>query len=416
MSSINDMLKSGNSNGYSIGNRMKPYSDVHIYPSILESQSKFTDKEKLELTKKGFRWHVYYSYLNPATGKMERQPPIRLSVNRNFPEFDQRRKRIFIIKSEVENLLKQGYSPYAKSNTNKKHSIRDAITFALSIKKNHLEETTYNDYYSRSSKFLDWLTSHGLDSDLVSNFTNKHANAFLNDTLTTAGPRSRNNYKSVLSALFSVLKQNEIVGENYFFDIKPLKANPTRNKSYSETQLDGIISHLEANDPYLLSYIKLFSFNFLRPVELCRLKCSDIDLSEGVLYIRAKNKKDKVKKIPSILIPELSAFDLSNHNHFVFTANDKPGPWTTTEKNKRGYFGKRFLKIKKQLNLGTEYTLYSFRHTYSSKLYRELRKEYNVQESLEKLQLITGHESLSGLKNYLRSIDAELPEDWSGML
>ncbi|GIJ94491.1 hypothetical protein CAPN002_17090 [Capnocytophaga stomatis] len=57
--------------------------------------------------------------------------------------------------------------------------------------------------------------------------------------------------------------------------------------------------------------------------------------------------------------------------------------------------------------------MYSFRHTFITKLYRELRTQYGQMETYDKLMLITGHSTLLALQQYLRDIDAELPEDYS---
>ena len=68
------------------------------------------------------------------------------------------------------------------------------------------------------------------------------------------------------------------------------------------------------------------------------------------------------------------------------------------------------------MNLGKDYGLYSFRHTFITKLYRQLRTTYTQGETYDRLMLITGHTTLSALQQYLRDIDAELPEDYSHLL
>ncbi len=65
------------------------------------------------------------------------------------------------------------------------------------------------------------------------------------------------------------------------------------------------------------------------------------------------------------------------------------------------------------LGIGKDYTVYSFRHTFITKLYRELRKDNSKTETEDKLMLITGHSTRKALIQYLRDLDAELPEDYS---
>lgn len=191
-----------------------------------------------------------------------------------------------------------------------------------------------------------------------------------------------------------------------------LKSSPTMNKVYTDSNVLKLFDYLSKNEPVLFLFIKLFSYCFLRPIEVCRLCVSDVDLKERRLVFKAKNKPVKYKLIPEIIINDLLNLDLSNPDHLLFTPQG-PGEWETSETYRREYFTDLFREVKDALNLSSEYTMYSFRHYFITKLYRHFRKSCSKTETLERLQLVTGHESISGLKNYLRSIDAELPKDWS---
>ena len=79
-------------------------------------------------------------------------------------------------------------------------------------------------------------------------------------------------------------------------------------------------------------------------------------------------------------------------------------------------YNEHLLSQGKTLQLGSEYTIYSFRHTFITLLFRKFRKEFTYTETCDKLMLITGHSTLDALKSYLRDVDAELPEDYSGLL
>lgn len=166
----------------------------------------------------------------------------------------------------------------------------------------------------------------------------------------------------------------------------------------------------------LLLFIQFISYNFLRPVEVCRLKIKDIDLNERKISVRAKNKPVKVKIIPEILInelPNLKTFDLESYllNPEGFGMN-----WDIEENNKRDFFSKRFNKVvKKKFELDKDFGLYSFRHTFITRLYRKLRENLSPQIAKSELMLITGHNTLTALDKYLRDIDAELPDDYSNL-
>ena len=179
--------------------------------------------------------------------------------------------------------------------------------------------------------------------------------------------------------------------------------------------MDEIYHELETSDPLLLLYIKFVSYNLLRPIEVIRLKVKDIDIKNKTLTVRAKNKVHKTKIIPDILIEDLQKMDMKDPEHYLFTP-EGVGEWNREEAGKRKWFGDRFNKVKKKLKIGSDYTVYSFRHTFITKLYRELRKGFSKHETENKLMLITGHSTLAALQKYLRDIDAELPEDYSHIL
>jgi integrase len=106
-----------------------------------------------------------------------------------------------------------------------------------------------------------------------------------------------------------------------------------------------------------------------------------------------------------------------NPDHYLFTPNGYAMECETKENNRRDYFSKRFYEVvKKKFELDKDYSLYSFRHTYITRLYRKLRETNTPQVAKSNLMLITGHSTVAALDKYLRDIDAELPEDYSHLL
>lgn len=387
--------------------------------------------EDFDLSK---RWYVYYSFEHPtkkdAKGNpiLKRQTPITLKVNQRYKAKKERLFHLQLIRDALHQMLKDGYSPYIEKVDGKimAYTAESALDFAFDLKKSLLSETSIRDYRSRLGRFKGYLKEHGLLQRNILDIDKKVVNGHLNEIQKTSSARNRNNTKVVLGALFSVLEDNEIIPRNFIHNIKKLKTNPKRNKTYALNIVDGLYDFLKDNDPQLLFFIKMVSYNFLRPIEVCRLKVGDINIGQKELQVRAKNKLVKTKIIPDQILDELKKLDLSNADHFLVSP-EGVGPWDTTETNRRNYFSKRFKKAKIQYNLflkqegnsfqlGKDHTVYSFRHTFITKLYRELRKSYATTETYDRLMLITGHSTLEALTAYLRDIDAELPEDYSGYL
>ncbi|MFV0565771.1 MAG: tyrosine-type recombinase/integrase [Flavobacteriaceae bacterium] len=417
MTNILDKLRSEYLSEYSNDNFVKKYTKPRVYPKAVTEKplSAFTDAEKNAILKKYKRWYVYYSFINPSTDKMERQNVIYFNINREYSDFDDRYKHINIIRNRVENLLKNGFSPYEGELTTNLYTAESALDFALSIRKHTLKESSYRDYKGRLKQFKDYLRRKGLLRKEIKDIDRKIINGFLNSILTSSSPRNRNNTRTVLSALFTVLEDNDLIDRNFIKNIKNIKSNPERNKTYTLEKVNDIYEYLEKHDKNLLLFIKFVSYNFLRPIEVCRLQVQDVDVKNKRLHVRAKNKLVKTKIIPDILFSELLKLDLSKPDAFLFTPYGV-GDWESKEENRRDYFTKRYSKVKEKMKLSKDYTVYSFRHTFITKLYRELRSQYGQSETYDRLMLITGHSTLKALTQYLRDIDAELPEDYSALL
>jgi len=87
-----------------------------------------------------------------------------------------------------------------------------------------------------------------------------------------------------------------------------LKATPERNKTYTPTLQQDIYQYMQENDKILLLFAKFISYNYLRPIEVCRLRIEDLDLKDKKLYVKAKNSPVKTKIIPEILLNDLPEF------------------------------------------------------------------------------------------------------------
>ncbi|MFJ1328173.1 tyrosine-type recombinase/integrase [Capnocytophaga canimorsus] len=337
------------------------------------------------------RWYVYFSFRNPKTGKMERQTPVYLGVNK-LKKLSDRREAIKVLRDALEKALANGtINPYEDTYSEIKIiNIAQAVELALKNAQATMRESSFKDYKSRINKFEKWLDNNGFSGRSVQAITKKTVLNFLNDVLEKTSAKNRNNTRSNLSIFFKYLEDNEYIAENFVSKIPVLNAKPERNKTYTQTQESQIFNYLEKNDKLLLLMIKFVSYNFLRPIEVCRLQIKNIDFEGKKLVVDAKNKLQKTKIIPEILFQEIQYLKGSNSEFYLF-APEGVNHWNTTETNKRDYWSKRFKKVKDVFGLGKDYGLYSFRHTFITKLYRELRKELTPFEVKSRLMLITGH-------------------------
>ncbi|MFV8367621.1 tyrosine-type recombinase/integrase [Flavobacterium sp. XS1P27] len=427
----------------------KKYSEPRIYTGGVDITLWNQLSKEEQNTALSKDWYIYYKFIDETTGKLKRMPNIKGGANR----FKTKKERLIIfnqLRDSLEYLLEKGLNPYTDpdltlleddkpTSTTKPIivipqpaveavatiepvvnisdepvlSIKQAFEYALKIKKKSLNDVSYINYEGRINRFKKYLD----ENEPITSITRKITNQYLNEILENSSPRNRNNSRIDLSSLFEVLTNDEIIPENFIKKINILKAKPERNKTYTPKMQEDIYSYLESNDPILLLFIKFICYNFLRPVEVCRLKVGDIDIIDKKLYVRAKNKAVKIKIIPEILLKDLPDLSKLNKDHFLFTPYEIGAEWIATENNRRDNFSKKFKTVvKDHFKLGSDYGMYSFRHTFITKLYRELRKSYSPFETKSRLMLITGHSTMTALEQYLRDIDAELPEDYSHML
>jgi len=430
----------------------QPYSEPKIFTGgvdINHWKNLTSTDQKLALSKE---WFIYYSYRDPKSGKLKRQSHIKAGANRH----KNLRARIAVLKTLQRNLLlllENGFNPYDDNTTNKERflgkktkeveptttpttsiaetqiepttekpvainemSIVDAFKFGLDIKKRELNSNSYNGYSSHINRFEKWLTEKKLHNNGISTITKSLVIEYLNSILKVSSSRNRNNYRTSISSLFTTLEDNELIKDNFVKKIKNLKTTPERNKTYTPTMQKDIYDYMQENDPLLLLFVQFVSYNLLRPIEVCRLRIEDIDIKDKKLYVKAKNKAVKIKIIPDYLLKEIPDLSALEKKLFLFTPEKIGGDWEANETNRRDHFSKRFKKVKDLFGLGVNYGMYSFRHTFITKLYQELRKEYSQFEAKSRLMLITGHATMIALEQYLRDIDAELPKDYSALL
>ncbi|MCU4188625.1 site-specific integrase [Flavobacterium sp. HXWNR29] len=399
--------------------------------------NKLSTKQKKEALEKD--WFIYYSFRDEKTGKLKRMPHVKAGVNRYHTK-EERFEYLKTVKSALLFLLEKGLNPYKDNDLSnldlkleENHStkfvqivkekevatekpteltIQEALDFVFKLKYKTLSSTSYRNFENRINKFA----SNFDKSNPISSIDRKAVNEYLNDILINNSARTRNNHRTDLSSFFQTLEDNDIVASNFVKKIKILSSKAEKNKTYTTEQEKEIFAYLEQNDPLLLLYIKFISYNFLRPVEVNRLLVKSINLKEKKLSIKTKTNKLKTKIIPDILLQELPDLSQLNQDNYLFTPNGLGLEWVVEENNRRDSFSKRFKTvIKDHFNLGSEYGLYSFRHTFITKLYRNLREDKSPFETKSILMNITGHSTMDALEKYLRDIDAELPEDYSNL-
>jgi len=395
----------------------------------IEDWETLTQKEKEVALSKS--WFMRWAFRNPKTGKLERQKDYKGGVN-YLKTKKARHKALIELRKLLTEFIKDGYSPFDNDDSinlggeekEKPKSIKEALELALEQIKLTVSLSTYNDYKKTALSFLKYLGKENQRKDLKL-VSRKIVIKYLNEILKKTSARTRNNYKADLSSLFSVMeKKLLLIDYNFVKNIEKERTQEKRNRTLSNKQLKDVTNFLRENDPLLLLVVKFVAYNFLRPVEVCRLKIKDINLEDALLYYQAKNKPLKTKRIPTILLQDLKAMNLDSYDKecSLITPSGIPEIWNATDQQKRSTITRRFTRLKVRMLLEKPPialekgdNIYSFRHSYITNLFRYLRTKENLSfnEAIQQLMPITGHDSESGLMNYIHKIDADIPKDWS---
>ncbi|MDO6740087.1 MULTISPECIES: tyrosine-type recombinase/integrase [Polaribacter] len=404
------------------------YSEPKIYTGGVDISlwSKLSVKEKKASLEKP--WYVYFSFRNSKTNKLERQPNIKAGANK-LKTKGERYAFLRTMQQALLELLEYGFNPYQDNssleeamfssdnlnNSNKKstksqhlaiekttleiikkepivikveqihRTISEAFEFTLDLKVNMMNKNSFVQYKSRIGLFEKWLKEKEYYKNTIDFITKKIVIEYLNEVLKRTSARNRNNSRTDIASMFQLLEDNEIIKDNFVKKIAVLKSVPKRNKTYTPKQEKEIYKYLEEVDPHLLLFVKFISYSILRPIEICRLRVGDVDVKDKKLYLKEKNKPVKIKIIPEILLESLPDLSKGDSNALLFGRYEIGELWDADEVNRRNDFSKRFKKIKDHFKLGVEYGMYSFKHTFITKLYKSFRETMSQHEAKSKI-------------------------------
>lgn len=369
-------------------------------------------------------WHVWFNFKNPKTGKFDNSSKFKFKHGINkYKTVAQRKEFGKSLVRVYATLLEEGFNPYTKESAAGFHlvqkdiSLKNALQMAYDQKAVDLAASTRKDWEYRLKKFLEYAEAAGFADFNINDVGTFHIASFLNYMADSGqGPKSINNFRACLSGLWGKLANDTIATSNPVTVLKKRKENPQKNKPFTPEEITEIKNYLLANDPGLLTFIRFVAFAFLRPVEVVRLKVGDIDLKNNRLSVKTKTETRATVRIIPQLAEEIQKMQLHNFakTDFVLTAAYTAGKWEAKENTRTKFFSDRFTKVKDHFGFGSEYGIYSIRHSFALDLYNSFIAEgLTTVEAEFKLLTITRHKSIGGLRNYLRDVGAMLPKDYS---
>lgn len=267
----------------------------------------------------------------------------------------------------------------------------------LKISEKELESKMYN-----LRGFLRWckLKSHHIE--YLDDITYKMAQEYFDYLVEerTLASKTYNNKLGQLKSFYNTALKRKWVEKQNPFDFVERQSSDygEKNIPFSQSQLNEIVPYLKQKDPYIWQFICFIYYAFMRPSEIKRLKVENIDMDKKLIKINSR--QSKVKKLDFLPIAAplyeiLISMELhkENPNHYLFTAEEKPGETPMSS----SYTTKHFKVIKDYFGLSSNHSIYAFKHT-------AVCRWYEQEKDIVRIQKMCRHTTIEMTARYLKSL------------
>jgi len=306
---------------------------------------------------------------------------------------------------QLNTLLKEGYHfdvnkvpTDVEREQTQAYTLKDAISYALEVKKPSIRPTSYPSYKSTVELFLKWADNNRLSEMDITYFDKLRAVYFDDYLFVECGYAAKtvNGHIAYMKSLFQVLVDREVILNNLFKNFKKHKESGSRkNLAFNVGQITRIKKIVEEKDPELWLFIQFIYYCFLRPNEIRQLEHRYIQHDDKKIFIPSnisKNGKDGYVSIPDAFYNLLLASEYFNREQrYIFQTKFEVKPIS------KNVMGNRFRELIKEMNLGKDYTLYSWKHS-------GVVAAYNAGVDIKTIQNQCRHQSLEQTDIYLKSL------------
>ena len=316
----------------------------------------------------GKNWYVDFTCFDLADGKMRRKKYMLDSISK----ISERKKRGAEIIANATSRLRSGWNPWIEASTERQYAKFSEVTslYIRYIEKltsnNTLKKKTAYDYQSRMNMLLEYNSTRSNPITYIYQFDQCYISDFLDyillDRDSTA--RTRNNYRTWLSAFCTWLQEKKYIDHNPTERIKALVEGEKRRSALTAPDLTRLKEYLgETNRHFLLACMMEY-YTFIRPDELSNVRLSDINIKEQKVFISStisKNRRDGMVGLNDAVIKimiELEVFENPSH-FYLFGKQFKPNATKADSRIFREYFN----KVRAFLKWPNSYQFYSLKDT-----------------------------------------------------
>lgn len=324
------------------------------------------EKYRLCRLRKGARWYVEFYQFNPGTNQLDR---VRQFISSKLSAKEKTKLSNELI-ATINKRLVDSYGLDSLPTQYARTTIIEAMELVLKLKSVSAERRTIDTYKSRVTIFKKWIYRESLHQTYICEFTKKMAIHYM-DSIRLQGLSNRtyNGYLTDMRTFFNALVERELIAKNPFKEIKMLKLSDKLRNSFTTAQIAQLTDYLSQHNKAFLAVCYYCYYAILRPVEICRLKVSDLNFETKTIQVRSEvSKNDKHNTIPMMqdlydLLLQLQ-IDKAPKNYYLVSWGFVPGP----DKMRENEIARYFKKIAGVLAFPTGTTFYSLKDTVAERL------------------------------------------------
>lgn len=314
----------------------------------------------------GKNWYVDFLCYDPAEGKMKRKKYMLDSISKTT---DKKKRAAEIIATATER-LRNGWNPWADASTERQYAkfldvINIYVRYIDKLSKNGtLKKKTSYDYTSRVNMLLEYNDSRRIPAVYIYQFDQSYITDFLDYILLDrdSSARTRNNYRTWLSAFCTWLTEKKYMESNCVERIKPLAECEKMRSALTPEDLSRMKDYLKDTNPHFLLACMMEYYTFIRPDELSHIRLGDINVQEQKIFVSSiisKNRRDGMVGLNDSLIKMMIELDVFSHESscYLFGKDFKPSRTKADSRIFREYFN----KVRASLKYPKCYQFYSLK-------------------------------------------------------
>jgi integrase len=352
--------------------------------------------------------YVHFQFLNPETGKEERQR--KLSGLKPGSSLAVLKKEAKDMVADLIDLLSKGWNPITNTFNDLPITplspIKECIQYWLKQRElkflnGAMSEKTYKNNQYLMTFFSEWLTKKKYLMRKPSTFTKIDVDHFLESTALNRkwGKVSYNCYRTDLGTFFNFLVTLKITDENPVQQSgkKNTRRDSSRFKIFEASELKNVVTLLALDKAYFGLYIAskmVFHYN-IRPVELTRIQVEDIDFSKRTLTLppdKTKNGDEAIFALNDELYNLLDDLVANKPlEYYIFGHRCKP----SAVQIQQDYFGQKWRTFRVKYGIPVRLKFYALKHS---------SNYYDLQEgaSFEEIRQRNRHGNLQVTTLYIR--------------